>query len=105
MDSTLMYQAVAQEDVDVISAFSSDGRVRAYDLMVLEDDRGAIPPYDAIVIASRRLSEHEPMVTAAVAALDNRITVDRMRELNLAVDEDGELPAAVAERFVRELSR
>ena len=105
MDSTLMYQAAAQEDVDVISAFSSDGRIRAYDLMVLEDDRGAIPPYDAIVIASRRLSENEPMVTAAVAALDNRITVDRMRELNLAVDEDGELPAAVAERFVRELSR
>jgi len=105
MDSTLMYQAAAQEDVDVITAFSSDGRIRAHDLMVLEDDRGAIPPYDAIVIASRRLSENEPMVIAAVAALDNRITVDRMRELNLAVDEDGELPAAVAERFVRELSR
>ena len=105
MDSALMYQAAAQEDVDVITAFSSDGRIRAYDLMVLEDDRGAIPPYDAIVIASRRLSENEPMVTAAVAVLDNRITVDRMRELNLAVDEDGELPAAVAERFVRELSR
>ena len=104
MDSTLMYQAAAQEDVDVISAFSSDGRIRAYDLMVLEDDLGAIPPYDAVVLASRRLSEDEPLVTAAVAALDNRITVDLMRELNLAVDEDGELPAAVAERFVRELS-
>ena len=105
MDSTLMYQAAAKEDVDVISAFSSDGRIRAYDLMVLEDDRGAIPPYDAVVLASRRLSEDEPLVTAAVAALESRITVDRMRELNLAVDEHGELPAAVAERFVRELSR
>ena len=47
MDPSLMYQAVANGQVDVISAFSTDGRIAALDLVLLEDERGAIPPYDA----------------------------------------------------------
>jgi osmoprotectant transport system permease protein len=50
MDPALMYTAIEQGQVDVISAFSSDGRVAALDLVTLEDDRGAIPPYDAVLI-------------------------------------------------------
>lgn len=103
MDSTLMYQAAAQQNVDVISAFSSDGRIAAYDLVVLDDDRGAIPPYDAVVLASRRLSEEAPGVVEALGRLNDRITVERMRGMNLAVDETGEAPSTVAARFVREL--
>jgi len=104
MDSTLMYQAAAQQNVDVISAFSSDGRIAAYDLVVLDDDRGAIPPYDAVVLASRRLSEEAPAIMEALGRLNDRITVERMRGMNQAVDEAGEAPATVAARFVRELT-
>lgn len=104
MDSTLMYQAAAQQNVDVISAFSSDGRIAAYDLVVLDDDQGAIPPYDAIVLASPRLSEEAPAIVDALSRLNDRITVERMRGMNLAVDETGEAPATVAARFVRELT-
>ena len=105
MDSTLMYQAVAQHSVDVISAFSSDGRIATYDLVVLTDDRGTIPPYDAVLLASQRLSEQEPDVLDALARLRDQISVERMRTMNLEVDEGGEGPAVVAERFVRELTR
>ena len=104
MDSTLMYQAAAQQNVDVISAFSSDGRIAAYDLVVLDDDRGAIPPYDAVVLVSRRLSEKAPTIVDALSRLNDQITVERMRGMNLAVDEAGEAPAIVAARFVRELT-
>ena len=104
MDPTLMYQAVAQSDVDAISAFSTDGRITAYDLVVLEDDRTAIPPYDAIVLASRRLTREEPAVLDAIARLDLSIDAAQMRAMNLAVDEQGESPAAVARRFVAELA-
>ena len=103
MDSTLMYQAAAQGSVDVISAFSSDGRVTAYGLSVLEDDRDAIPPYDAVVLASRRVAQQEPDVLQALARLDGIVDVDRMRAMNLAVDEQGKNPTTVANRFVREL--
>jgi osmoprotectant transport system permease protein len=103
MDSTLMYQAIVQENVDVISAFSSDGRVAAYDLTLLEDDLDVIPPYDAIVLASPRVTQEYPDVIQAVARLDGSINADRMRTMNLAVDEMGEHPSLVAERFVRAL--
>jgi osmoprotectant transport system substrate-binding protein len=100
-----MYQAAAQRSVDVISAFSSDGRIAAYDLVVLTDDRVTIPPYDAVLLASRRLSDQEPDVLDTLARLRDQISVERMRTMNLEVDEGGAGPAVVAERFVRELTR
>ena len=100
-----MYQAVAQKNVDVISAFSSDGRVAAYGLALLDDDRNAIPPYDAVVLAGSNLVRQHPDVVQALARLDNTISVDMMRTMNLAVDEAGEHPAVVAEGFVRTLPR
>ncbi|MEO7386967.1 MAG: ABC transporter permease/substrate-binding protein [Gammaproteobacteria bacterium] len=100
MDPSLMYQAVGQGTVDVISAFSTDGRIAALDLVVLEDDRGAIPPYDALVLAGASLQERDRAVIAAVAALAGRIDGDAMRRMNRAVDEEGRSPAAVAEKFL-----
>ena len=105
MDSTLMYEAIGQKNVDAISAFSSDGRVAAYDLTLLEDDLSVIPPYDAVVLASPRVTQEYPEVIQALAKLDGSINGDRMRTMNLAVDEMGEHPALVAERFVRALQR
>ena len=104
MDASLMYQAVATREVDVISAYTTDGRIAAYDLRVLEDDRGAIPPYDAIVAAGARLARDAPDVLAALARLDGAIDADRMRAMNLQVDERGEAPGAVAAAFVEALS-
>ena len=49
-DSTLMYGALTAGDVDVISAFSSDGRIAAFDLVVLDDPRQVLPPYDAVLL-------------------------------------------------------
>jgi len=100
MDPALMYQAVAEGSVDVITAFTTDGRVAALDLRILDDDRGAIPPYDAVVLASRSLAAEHPAVITALARLEGTIDADRMRRLNLAVDEDGESPAAVARQVL-----
>lgn len=100
MDSSLMYQAVAEGAVDVLSAFSTDGRIEAFDLVVLEDDRQAIPPYDAIVLASKSLSMRHPPALAALRGLAGRIGAARMRQMNLAVDVEGRAPSAVAEEFL-----
>lgn len=45
-----MYRAAANGDVDVISAFSSDGRIAQYGLKILTDPRHALPPYDAVLL-------------------------------------------------------
>jgi osmoprotectant transport system permease protein len=99
MDSSLMYQAAATGAVDVISAFSTDARLDAFALRVLADDRHAIPPYDAVVLAGPGL-RRRPAAVRALAALAGTIDAARMRRMNLAVDEGGESPAAVADEFL-----
>ena len=82
---TFMYRALAAGDVDVISAFSSDGRIAAQDLLVLADPRHAIPAYDALILVSPRRSA-DPVLRRALAPLIGAIPVERMREANLMVD-------------------
>ncbi len=86
-DSSIMYEAVAQGQVDVISAFSSDGRIAAFDLVALEDTRQVIPPYDAVLLIGPNVS-HRDDVAAALAPLVNTIDVELMRQANHMVDRD-----------------
>ena len=100
MDGALMYQAVAGGEVDVISAYSTDGRIASLGLRVIRDDRGVIPPYDAIVLASPMLSRDRPDVVEALRRLAGTIDAARMQEMNDAVDAGGQAPAAVARAFL-----
>jgi osmoprotectant transport system permease protein len=103
MDPSLMYAAVASRSVDVISAFSSDGRIAAFDLTVLTDDLHAIPPYDAIILAGKHLAESEPTAMRALESLVGRIDGDAMRRMNLSVDQGKLSPRDVARAFLAEL--
>ena len=96
MDSSLMYQALAQSEVDVISAYSTDGRISTFDLIMLEDDLAVIPPYDAIILVNDRLRIENPKVVEALADLVGTIDAAQMRDMNLAVNREGRTPAAVA---------
>jgi osmoprotectant transport system permease protein len=103
MDSSLMYQAVAHGEVDVISAFSTDGRITAFDIALLEDDRGVIPPYAAIILVSPRVARDRPAVVEALEGLVGSIDADTMRRMNLAVDRGRRSPAEVARDFLDRL--
>lgn len=102
MDPSLMYDAVAAGEVDVIGGFSTDGRIAALDLVALADDRGAIPPYDAVILAGAHLQRERPEVIEALGRLAGRIDAATMRELNRRVDGEGRSPAAVATAFLDE---
>jgi osmoprotectant transport system permease protein len=84
---TFMYRALAGGDVDVISAFSSDGRIAADHLVTLTDPRAAIPPYDAVVLVSPRRAR-DARFLAALRPLVGRIPVEAMRAANYSVDRD-----------------
>jgi osmoprotectant transport system permease protein len=105
MDPSLMYQAVAAGEVDVISAFSTDGRIAALNLRVLRDDRGVIPPYDAVVLVGARLARERPAVAAQLARLDGAIDAATMQRMNAAVDQQGRSPADVAAEWLRDQPR
>jgi osmoprotectant transport system permease protein len=81
MQPEFMYKAAASGDVDVISAYTSDGQIAAYDLVVLDDPRHAIPPYDAILLLSPRRA-NEATLIAALKPLIGAIPVDLMRAAN-----------------------
>ncbi|MCP4007758.1 MAG: ABC transporter permease subunit [bacterium] len=104
MDSSLMYQAVAESEVDVISAFSTDGRIAAFNLSVLRDDQAVIPPYDAIVLIGPHAAREHPELTTALARLEGTIDADAMRQLNLSVDGDGRTPTDVGRELLGRLA-
>lgn len=98
--STFMYRAVADGDADVISAFSSDGRIAADDLVVLGDPKGAIPPYDALIlIAPKRAGDAR--LRAALRPLIDAIPVETMREANQLVDGEAKASPAAAARWLK----
>lgn len=84
---TFMYRALGEGTVDVISAFSSDGRILADDLVTLEDPRGALPRYDAVLLLAPKRAQDGRM-RAALAPLIDAISLERMRRANLEVDRD-----------------
>ncbi len=84
-DSTFMYDALQDGVVDVIAAFSSDGRIAAYDLVVLDDPKHALPPYDAVLLVAPDLAD-DPAVISALSSLVGSIAVQDMREANWMVD-------------------
>ena len=83
--STFMYKAVVDGEVDVISAFSSDGRIAADDLLVLEDPQHAIPPYDAVLLVPDK-RRADGLFLSALSPLLGAIDIQHMRRANLLVD-------------------
>jgi len=100
MDPSLLYEAIRTRQVDVIGAYSSDGRIDSYDLIALADDRQAVPPYDAVILARPGLAAEQPEVVHALARLEGALSPEAMRRLNGAVDQRRESPRAAARRFL-----
>jgi osmoprotectant transport system permease protein len=100
MESGLMYRAVADGIVDVICGFSTDGRIPAYDLVVLEDDKRFFPPYYAApLIRADTLREH-PELEGILNRLAGSISGETMQRLNYAVDEKRRRPHKLAREFL-----
>ncbi|NVO31788.1 ABC transporter permease/substrate-binding protein [Hymenobacter lapidiphilus] len=97
----LVYEAVRSGDVDLIDGYSTDGRIRAYDLQVLRDDRHAFPPYQAVPVVRRQALEAHPELAPALARLAGQLSDSVMTELNYRVDIRHETPRAVAHDFLR----
>ena len=90
------YEALAAGRVDVIDGYSTDGAIARYDLVVLEDDVGFFPPYDAAPLVGARLVDENPRAVVVLALLARTLDEPTVRELNRRVEVDGETVAVVA---------
>ncbi|MDZ7723514.1 MAG: glycine betaine ABC transporter substrate-binding protein [candidate division KSB1 bacterium] len=101
LDPGLMYKALLQGKVDVICGFSTDGRIKAYDLKVLQDDRNYFPPYYAAPLVNGESLRRYPELESALSRLEGRITNQQMAAMNYKVDENKKSPDKVAREFMQ----
>lgn len=103
-EPTFMYRALSSGQADVISAFSSDGRIAANNFVVLSDPKGAVPSYDAMLMLTQSRRNDADLI-AALEPLVEAIPVEKMREANYRVDrnDDKQSPKQAALWLQQEL--
>lgn len=99
VDLNLVWQAVASGDADLLVGNSTDGRIPALGMVLLEDDRHYFPPYDAAVVYR---PDAPPEVARLAELLGGALDDREIRVLNRRVDVDGAEPAEVAADFLRD---
>lgn len=104
MDSTFMYGAVRDGEVDLIASYTTDGRTDAFDLEVLTDPQQAFPPYDAVLLLSPGAAS-DPLLARSLEPLINAISNPLMRSANRDVDVEGLSIEAAARRLRKSISR
>ncbi|MBO0952154.1 ABC transporter permease/substrate-binding protein [Fibrella forsythiae] len=100
LDQSLMYEAIRTRKVDVISGYSTDGRIKAFNLVVLDDDKHAFPPYAAAPVVREATLRTYPELGPALDRLAGRLTDSIMTDLNYRADYLHQSPERVAREFL-----
>ena len=101
MEIGLKYKAIANKEVNVINAFSTDGLLITYKLRVLVDDKKHFPPYHGAFLVRMSTLEKQPQLEAVLDKLAGKITDAEMQKLNFEVDQEKKDPAAVVKTFLK----
>ncbi len=100
ISDAVMYKAAFSKELDVISGYSTDGRLKAFDLRILKDDKGIFPPYYAAPIVRESALKQFPQLEATLNLLANKITDSVMTDLNYRTDYLHQSPERVAKDFL-----
>lgn len=103
MDAGLMYEALRAGKVDVISGYATEGKIDAYDLKVLKDDKNSMPPYFVAPVINAKTLEEHPELQSIFDRLAGKIPDSTMRRLNYEVDKEKQSPRLVAQKFLTQL--
>lgn len=101
VDTNFFYEALDQGQGEVITAFSTDGKLKKYGLTVLQDDRNYYPWYDALYLVSKQAAEKHPEIVAALSKLKGKLDEATMISLNEKVDVEKEEPQTVAQDWLK----
>jgi osmoprotectant transport system substrate-binding protein len=99
MDLGLLYRALINRQVDMIAANSTDGKIQALGLTVLQDDMHYFPPYQAVPLVRDDALKRWPSIQSALTTLAGKVTEEDVRTMNQAVDEQHRDPAEVVREF------
>jgi osmoprotectant transport system substrate-binding protein len=100
MDLGLLYRALAQRQVSMVSANSTDAQLTDPRFTVLQDDKRAFPPYSACYLVRKALLDQQPDVRLALTMLSNHINAETMRSMNRKVEVEHQPVVKVAKDFL-----
>ncbi|MFI9410858.1 glycine betaine ABC transporter substrate-binding protein [Nocardia gamkensis] len=97
VQDAVVYQATADgRQCRFGSVAATDGRIPALNLVLLQDDRGFFPKYNAALVMRESFADAHPEVAEIMTPISQRLTNETITELNRQVDVDGREPAEVA---------
>jgi osmoprotectant transport system substrate-binding protein len=101
MDPGLVYTALHNNQLKIGLVYTTDGRVKGFGIVPLEDDRHFFPPYNATPVVRKGTLESNPKLATQLNALSAALDNDAMQAMAKAVDLDGQSPRDVADAFLR----
>jgi len=101
MDTGLTYSALKDRQVDSAVVFATDGRIPAFNFVVLRDDKNYAPPYNMTPVVRKEILDKNPKIADALNALAAKLNNETMAKLNASVDVDKKTPEEVADQFLK----
>ncbi|EKE10007.1 MAG: hypothetical protein ACD_16C00089G0002 [uncultured bacterium] len=98
--SELMYVTVNHGLADIVASFTTDGRLKGHDFVILKDDKNIYPPYHAAPVMREDIDQKYPQVEKVLSSLAGLISEQQMIDLNYEVSEGRQTPAEVAYYFL-----
>jgi glycine betaine/choline ABC-type transport system substrate-binding protein/ABC-type proline/glycine betaine transport system permease subunit len=103
IDLAKRHEVIKNGQTDVGEVFTTDGQIKADNLVLLKDDKQLFPPYNATLLAKTPVVQASgPDFTKTTDAVTSGLTLEVMQELNSRVDLDKETPARVASEYLKE---
>ncbi|MBK9080934.1 MAG: glycine betaine ABC transporter substrate-binding protein [Rhizobiales bacterium] len=103
MDTGLVYQALKDAQVDVGLVFATDGRVPAFDFVILADDKGYFPNYAMTPVVRKAVLDKSPKIADALNELSSKLDDQTMAKLNARIDVEKQTVEAVATSYLKEM--
>lgn len=101
MQVGLVYSAVAAGKMSAVLGYSTDGRIKSYNLKILPDNKHFFPPYDTSMVVNNSLLRKHSELKPLLHRLDGKISLSQMQTMNYEVDNNLREPADVAQEFLQ----
>ncbi|KXZ20125.1 glycine/betaine ABC transporter substrate-binding protein [Bacillus nakamurai] len=100
MQIGLVYDALKSNKMDIVLAYSTDGRIISYGLKMLKDDKQFFPPYDCSPVVPERVLKEHPELKGVINKMIGRIDTKMMQNMNYEVDGHLKEPSVVAKEYL-----
>lgn len=102
MDNGLKYEALKKKEIDAMTIFTTDGQLTDPNIVVLEDDKKFYPSYKAGTVVRTEVLKNHPELEDLLMKMENKISEDKMSQMNNDVETGKKKPRDVARKFLKE---